>query len=59
LDRQVVVLLEEMETEFLAIRARMIKKHPGALCASIKEIGEEMTFFTEVLHCYDTCFALL
>jgi hypothetical protein len=36
-----------------------IEKYPGTHCATIEEIGEEMTFFSEVLHCYDTCFALL
>jgi hypothetical protein len=54
-----VKVLEELETEFLAVRARTIAKHPGADCASIEEIGEEMAFFSEVLHCYDTCFAIL
>jgi hypothetical protein len=58
LDRRVKIL-EEMETEFLAVRARTIEKHPGADCASNEEIEEEMTFFSEVLHCYDICFALL
>jgi hypothetical protein len=58
LDRRVKVL-KELETEFLALRARTIVKHPGADCASIKTIREEMTFFSEVLHCYDTCFAIL
>jgi hypothetical protein len=48
-----------METEFVALHARTIKKHTGAHCASIKEIGEELTFFSEVLQCYDTCFVLL
>jgi hypothetical protein len=52
-------ILEEMETAFLAVRARTIEKHPGANCASIEEISEEMTFFSAVLHCYDSCFALL
>jgi hypothetical protein len=44
LDQQVVVL-EELETEFVAVRARTIEKHPGAHYATIKEIGEEMIFF--------------
>jgi hypothetical protein len=48
-----------METEFVAVRAQTIEKHPGAHCASIEEIGEEMTFFSEVLHCYDICFVLI
>jgi hypothetical protein len=25
----------------------------------VEEIGEEMTFFSEVLHCYDTCSVIL
>jgi hypothetical protein len=58
LDRRVKVL-DELETEFLDVRERTIAKHPGADCASIAEIREEMTFFSEVLHCYDTCFAIL
>ena len=58
LDRRVKVL-KELELEFLAVRARTIEKHPGADCASVEEIGEEMLFFSEVLHCYDTCFAIL
>jgi len=58
LDRQVKVL-EEMEAEFLSVRARTIEKHPGADCASIQEIAQEMAFFAEVLHCYDISFALL
>jgi len=58
LDRRVKVL-EELKIEFLAVRKRTIEKHPGADCAPIEEIGEEMTFFSEVLHCYDTCFGIL
>ncbi len=58
LDQQVKVL-EELETEFLAVCAQTTVKHPGADCASVEEIGEEMTFFSEVLHCYDTCFGIL
>jgi hypothetical protein len=52
-------ILEEMETAFVATRALTIAKHPGAACASIEEIAEEMAFFSEVLQCYDVCFALL
>jgi hypothetical protein len=58
LDRRVKVL-DELKTEFLAVRARTIIKNPGADCASIEEIDEEMVFFSEVLHCYDTCFTIL
>jgi hypothetical protein len=58
LDRRVKIL-EKMKAEFLSVRARTIEKHPGADCASIQEIAEEMAFFSEVLHCYDICFALL
>jgi hypothetical protein len=57
-DEQLKVL-EEMATAFVAIRALTIVKHPGAACASIEEIAEEMTFFLEVLLCYDVCFTLL
>jgi hypothetical protein len=53
LDKRVKVL-EELEEAFLAVRA-----HPGATCASVKEIREEMAFFSEVLHCYDILFAIL
>jgi hypothetical protein len=49
-------ILEEMETAFLAVRARTIEKHPGA--ASMEAISEGMAFFSAVLHCYDSCFAL-
>jgi hypothetical protein len=58
LDRRVKIL-EEMEAEFVSVRARTIEKHPGADCASIEEIAQEMAFFSEVLHCYDIVFALL
>jgi hypothetical protein len=58
LDRRVKIL-EEMEVEFVLVRARTIEKHPGADCASIQEIAQEMAFFSEILHCYDICFALL
>jgi hypothetical protein len=58
LDEQVKIL-DKMETEFLAVRSLTIAKHPGADCASIEEIAEEMAFFSEVLQCYDVCFALL
>jgi hypothetical protein len=60
LDNQVKIL-EELETAFVAVRALTIVKHPGAdHCASIEEmIVEEMAFFSEVLQCYDVCFALL
>jgi hypothetical protein len=58
LDRRVVIL-EELETEFVAVRDRTVFKHPGANCATNEEIVEEMVFFLEVLHCYDICFALL
>ena len=58
LDRRVKVL-EEMEAEFVSVRARTIEKHPGADCASIQEIAQEMAFFAEVLHCYDISLALL
>jgi hypothetical protein len=51
LDQRVKVL-KELETEFLAVSAWTIEKHPGTDCASIEEIGEKMTFFSEVLHCY-------
>jgi hypothetical protein len=54
-----VKVLKELEIEFLAVQARTIEKHPGADCASLVEIGEEMLFLTEVLPCYDTCFTIL
>jgi hypothetical protein len=40
-------------------RARTIEKHHGADCPSTEELPKEMNFFSEVLHCYDVCFALL
>jgi hypothetical protein len=58
LDHRVKVF-KELETKFLEAGTRTIEKHPGADCASIEEIGEEMKFFSEVLHCYDTCFTIL
>jgi hypothetical protein len=58
LDEQVKILVE-METAFVAICALTIVKHHGADCASIKEIVEEMVFFSKVLQCYVVCFALL
>jgi hypothetical protein len=54
-----VKVLKEFETEFLAVRTRTVEKHHGADCASIKELGEEITFCSEVHHCYDTCFVIL
>jgi hypothetical protein len=36
-----------------------MEKNPGADCASIEEISEEMIFFSEILHCYDICFSIL
>jgi hypothetical protein len=58
LDRRVKIL-DELKSQFLAVRERTIETNPGVDCASIEEIEEEMTFFSEVLHCYDTCFAIL
>jgi hypothetical protein len=57
--RATTEFLKELKTEFVAVRARTILNHPGAHCASIEEIAEEMSFFSEVLQCYDVCFALL
>jgi hypothetical protein len=59
LDKRVKVL-EELEEAFLAIRVRTIETQPGATCASVEEIREEiMAFFSEVLHCYAIIFAIL
>jgi hypothetical protein len=58
LDKRVQVL-DELEKEFVAVRARTIEKHPGADCVSLEEIREEMAFLLEVLHCYDILFAIL
>ena len=44
LDERVKVL-EEMETAFIAVRLLTLAKHPGADCASVEEIVEEMAFF--------------
>jgi hypothetical protein len=52
-------VVEEMETKFLTVRALTIEKNPGADCASVEEIGEEMVFFSKILHCYDVCFSIL
>jgi hypothetical protein len=48
-----------MEKEFVAVRDRTLVAHPGTACASNEEIAEEMKFFSNVLQCYDICFALL
>jgi hypothetical protein len=40
-------------------RLRALEKNPGADCASTEEIGEEMVFFSKILHCYDACFLIL
>jgi len=52
-------VVEEMETKFLTVRALTIEKNPGAACASVEEIKEEMVFFSKILHCYDVCFSIL
>jgi hypothetical protein len=58
LERRVNVLLE-LTAEFVAVRDRTLVAHPEVDCASDKEITEEMKFFSDVLQCYDICFALL
>jgi hypothetical protein len=49
-------VVEEMETEFVAVYVLTIVKNPGANCASIREISMEMFLFSKVLHCHDICF---
>jgi hypothetical protein len=58
LERRVKVL-EEMKAAFFQVRALTMAKHPGIDCASIEKISEEMLFFSDVLQCYDICFAIL
>ncbi len=52
-------VIKEMETQFLGVRVLTMEKNPGADCASIKEISEEIIIFSEILHCYDICFSIL
>jgi hypothetical protein len=54
-----VEILQEMETEFIAVRDRTLEAEPGIDCASNVEISDEMKFFSDVLQCYDVSFALL
>jgi hypothetical protein len=54
-----VKVLRELTADFVAVRNRTLVAHPGIDCASDNEITEEMQFFSDVLQCYDICFALL
>jgi hypothetical protein len=60
LDDRTEVIKETMEPQFLGVRVLTMEKNPGADCASIEEISEEIIFFSEILHCYyDICFSIL
>jgi hypothetical protein len=37
----------------------IIVENPGADCASMEEIADEMFFFSKVLHCYGICISIL
>jgi hypothetical protein len=54
-----VKIMRELKAKCFWIRERTIAQSPAANIATVKEIDEEMEFFSSILQCYDSCFALL